>query len=131
MYNLIFRPHPYEFGATNLKVSKKLAMKLQGKINFSPCGVAFVKKEVRQGILPRMLSEILETRLMVKKAMKDHSKQDKALQRALHSRQLGLKLIANVTYGYTSANFSGRMPCIEVINFCLFFFTFCLIKIYF
>lgn len=89
-------------------------MKLQGKINFSPCGVAFVKKEVRQGVLPRMLSEILETRLMVKKSMKDHSKQDKALQRALHSRQLGLKLIANVTYGYTSANFSGRMPCIEV-----------------
>ena len=23
-------------------------------------------------------------------------------------------MIANVTYGYTSANFSGRMPCIEV-----------------
>ena len=27
---------------------------------------------------------------------------------------MGLKLIANVTYGYTGANFSGRMPCIEV-----------------
>lgn len=26
----------------------------------------------------------------------------------------GLKLIANVTYGYTAANFSGRMPCVEV-----------------
>jgi hypothetical protein len=23
-------------------------------------------------------------------------------------------MIANVTYGYTSANFSGRMPCVEV-----------------
>ena len=32
----------------------------------------------------------------------------------LDARQLGLKLIANVTYGYTAANFSGRMPCIEV-----------------
>ena len=32
----------------------------------------------------------------------------------LDARQLGLKLIANVTYGYTGANFSGRMPCIEV-----------------
>lgn len=29
---------------------------------------------------------------------------------------MGLKLIANVTYGYTSANFSGRMPCIEVAD---------------
>lgn len=33
----------------------------------------------------------------------------------MDARQLGLKLIANVTYGYTSANFSGRMPCVEVI----------------
>lgn len=23
-------------------------------------------------------------------------------------------MIANVTYGYTAANFSGRMPCVEV-----------------
>lgn len=36
------------------------------------------------------------------------------LQRLLHARQLSLKLIANVTYGYTSANFSGRMPSVEV-----------------
>jgi DNA polymerase zeta len=43
-------------------------------------------------------------------------KENGALQRILHARQLGLKLIANVTYGYTSANFSGRMPCIEVID---------------
>jgi len=32
----------------------------------------------------------------------------------LDARQLGLKLIANVTFGYTSAHFSGRMPCVEV-----------------
>ena len=37
-----------------------------------------------------------------------------ALHRMLDARQLGLKLIANVTYGYTGATFSGRMPCIEV-----------------
>lgn len=39
---------------------------------------------------------------------------DRTLQRVFDSRQLGLKLIANVTYGYTSANFSGRMPCVEL-----------------
>lgn len=61
-----------------------------------------------------MLSEILNTRLMVKKSMKDHPKDDSPLQLILHNRQLGLKLIANVTYGYTAANFSGRMACIEV-----------------
>lgn len=50
---------------------------------------------------------------MVKGAMK-LAKEDKVLYKMLDSRQLGLKLIANVTYGYTAANFSGRMPCIEV-----------------
>ena len=34
----------------------------------------------------------------------------------LDARQMGLKLIANVTYGYTAANFSGRMPCVEVAD---------------
>lgn len=60
-----------------------------------------------------MLKEILDTRLMVKQSMKIHRENSK-LQRVLHSRQLGLKLIANVTYGYTAANFSGRMPCVEL-----------------
>ncbi|XP_043477466.1 DNA polymerase zeta catalytic subunit isoform X2 [Leptopilina heterotoma] len=107
---------PFEFGCTTLKVTKKTALKLEGKINFSPVGIGFVKSEIRKGVLPRMLNEILNTRLMVKKAMKDHPKNDRPLQQVLHNRQLGLKLIANVTYGYTSANFSGRMSCIEVAD---------------
>lgn len=63
--------------------------------------------------MPRMLREILDTRLMVKNSMKEN-KSDHNLQKVLHNRQLGLKLIANVTYGYTAANFSGRMPSVEV-----------------
>ncbi|XP_034191284.2 DNA polymerase zeta catalytic subunit [Osmia lignaria lignaria] len=105
---------PFEFGAATLRVKRNTIKKLQGKINFAPCGVAFVKPEVRRGILPRMLTEILNTRLMVKQSMKLHGSENQALQRMLHSQQLGLKLIANVTYGYTAANFSGRMPCIEI-----------------
>ncbi|KAL1488019.1 hypothetical protein ABEB36_015394 [Hypothenemus hampei] len=106
---------PFEFGATQLKVPKKLLEKLQARdlINYSPCGVAFVKQKVREGILPRMLKEVLDTRLMVKNSMKENKKDDN-LQKVLHSRQLALKLIANVTYGYTAANFSGRMCCVEV-----------------
>ncbi|KAJ3606662.1 hypothetical protein NHX12_026181 [Muraenolepis orangiensis] len=68
---------------------------------------------VRKGVLPSMLEEILRTRVMVKGTMKTYA-QDKALLRLLHARQLGLKLIANVTFGYTAANYSGRMPCVEV-----------------
>lgn len=60
-----------------------------------------------------MLEEILKTRVMVKGSMKTY-KQDKALLRLLHARQLGLKLLANVTFGYTAANYSGRMPNVEV-----------------
>lgn len=89
-----------------------------GKINFAPCGVAFVKPEIRMGILPRMLSEILNTRLMIKNSMKLYKNDNNTSQRILYSQQLGLKLIANVTYGYTAANFSGRMPCIEVSKIC-------------
>lgn len=66
----------------------------------------------------RMVEEILNTRIMVKKSMKEH-KNDKGLHRLLDARQLGLKLIANVTYGYTAANFSGRMPCVEVNVSCV------------
>ncbi|XP_058825625.1 DNA polymerase zeta catalytic subunit [Topomyia yanbarensis] len=106
---------PFEFGASQLRLPRKILQTLIEKnlITISPCGVAYVKSSVREGILPRMLNEILATRLMVKASMKLH-KDNSILQRVLHSRQLGLKLIANVTYGYTAANFSGRMPCVEV-----------------
>lgn len=60
-----------------------------------------------------MLREILYTRIMVKKSMKLYQA-GSPIYRMLDSRQLALKLIANVTYGYTAAGFSGRMPCVEV-----------------
>jgi DNA polymerase zeta len=84
-------------------------------LHISPCGVVFVKHSVRKGILGEMLEQILDTRQMVKRSMKKW-KDDETLQKVLDSRQLGLKLIANVTYGYTSANFSGRMACVEVLT---------------
>lgn len=115
LISLCCRDHPFEFGAYQLRVPLETLQKLnrRGLIHISPCGAVFVKSSVREGVLPRMLREILDARLMVKQSMKVH-KGDKLLQRVLHSRQLGLKLMANVTYGYTAANFSGRMPCVEV-----------------
>lgn len=73
----------------------------------------FVKPAVRKSLLAKMLGEILDTRVMVKHAMKDA---DKGLKSMLNARQLALKLMANVTYGYTSATYSGRMPCIEIAD---------------
>jgi DNA polymerase zeta len=93
--------------------------------------MVFVKPTVRQSLLAKMLSELLDTRVMVKSAMK-LAKGDKvcdeyvrrnfltfsgqALLRLLDARQLSLKFIANVTYGYTSASFSGRMPAVEIAD---------------
>ncbi|XP_050435853.1 DNA polymerase zeta catalytic subunit isoform X2 [Adelges cooleyi] len=103
----------FKFGCTTLKVAFQTLLNVINDITISPCGVAFVKKNICKGILPTMLQEILDTRIMVKNLMKEQ-KNNKHLWKILNAQQLGLKLIANVTYGYTAANFSGRMPSIEV-----------------
>uniref|UniRef100_A0A914D5P5 DNA polymerase n=1 Tax=Acrobeloides nanus TaxID=290746 RepID=A0A914D5P5_9BILA len=87
----------------------------QNLLHISPVGGIFLKKEVRKGLLSIMVEELLDTRIMVKKFMKLY-KNDKKLSQLLDARQLALKLIANVTYGYTAANWSGRMPCEEVAD---------------
>ncbi|KAI8374784.1 hypothetical protein BD560DRAFT_393226 [Blakeslea trispora] len=89
--------------------------KLKDFVNVSPNGVMFVKPEVRKSLLARMLNELLDTRAMVKKAMKDY-RDDSGLTRMLDAKQLSLKLLANVTYGYTSASYSGRMPSVEIAD---------------
>uniref|UniRef100_A0A2H8TGZ7 DNA polymerase n=1 Tax=Melanaphis sacchari TaxID=742174 RepID=A0A2H8TGZ7_9HEMI len=111
--DLLGKSEVFKFGCTNLNVPFQTLLKLTDDLTISPSGVAFVKKNICKGILPSMLQEILDTRIMVKNLMKEQ-KNNKHLYKILNAQQLGLKLIANVTYGYTSANFSGRMPCIEV-----------------
>ncbi|KAF7138131.1 hypothetical protein RHSIM_Rhsim07G0184000 [Rhododendron simsii] len=105
--------------------------------------------------LPRLLEEILYTRIMVKQAMKKLAPLQQVLHREVelfalsgdlrslqydvqstnslldrknllvvgtwksqifNARQLALKLIANVTYGYTAAGFIGCMPCAELAD---------------
>lgn len=98
----------------------------------SPNGIMYVKPCVRKGLLSRMLVELLDTRVMVKQAMKRVGGDKVAVllilsrcvlktsfqarKRILNARQLSLKYIANVTYGYTSATFSGRMPAVEIAD---------------
>ncbi|XP_060966824.1 DNA polymerase zeta catalytic subunit isoform X2 [Cannabis sativa] len=89
---------------------------LKNQILLTPNGVMYVPTKIRKGVLPRLLEEILSTRIMVKQAMKKLSPSQQVLQRIFNSRQLALKLIANVTYGYTAAGFSGRMPCAELAD---------------
>lgn len=77
-----------------------------------PTGCIYVSEAVLKGVLPQVLDEMLCTRAMLKKAAKQYKKMvpglSPAILRQLEARQLALKYVANVTYGYTSATFSGR-----------------------
>ncbi|KAI8904535.1 hypothetical protein DFJ77DRAFT_480554 [Powellomyces hirtus] len=107
---------PGKLGVINdYQVSAEFVEMYKDHLNISPNGLAFVKANIRESTLKRMLAEILDTRVMVKQSMKMY-KSDKSLIRILEARQLGLKYIANVTYGYTGASFSGRMPCVEIAD---------------
>ncbi|KAF6840655.1 DNA polymerase zeta catalytic subunit [Colletotrichum plurivorum] len=104
-----------KMGFTEYQRHKRLLELLKDHINIAPNGMMYVRPEIRKSLLAKMLGEILETRVMVKSGMKQ-DKDDKTLQQLLNNRQLALKLLANVTYGYTSASFSGRMPCSEIAD---------------
>lgn len=83
-----------------------------GDIINTPNDVLFVKQNVRKGILPILLDEILSLRAFVKQTLKVTT--DPRSKRVLEARQLALKLFAACTYGYTSAHWTGRMPCVDV-----------------
>eukprot|EP00744_Colponema_vietnamica_P014749 GILI01020645.1.p1 GENE.GILI01020645.1~~GILI01020645.1.p1 ORF type:complete len:788 (+),score=80.60 GILI01020645.1:201-2564(+) len=77
----------------------------------------YVRAEERKGVLPIMLESILNTRFQVQSVMKSAAAAgDDDYRRVLDARQLGLKLLANVTYGYTAATFTGRMPCSDIAD---------------
>lgn len=104
-----------KMGFADFKRQPRLLELVKDHINIAPNGMMYVKPSMRKSLLAKMLGEILETRVMVKSGMKV-DKNDKTLQQLLNNRQLALKLLANVTYGYTSASFSGRMPCAEIAD---------------
>jgi DNA polymerase I len=65
----------------------------------TPYGTRFVKPEVRQGILPIVVDDILSTRIAIKKQLKIET--DKEKKRILNAKQLALKDLLNSMYGYT------------------------------
>lgn len=97
----------FPLGFSRLKVSTNFIKENLDNINISPNGILFCNQNIRKGILSGILEEILETRLMVKKCLKMYKDEDeKEIVKLLDARQLGLKLLANVTYGYTAGLYS-------------------------
>ncbi|GAA5859597.1 hypothetical protein JCM8547_006156 [Rhodosporidiobolus lusitaniae] len=105
----------YKLGVSESDLPDGLLHLLKDDITISPNGIMFAKPHIRVSLLSKMLSELLDTRVMVKSSMKG-IEGDKALMKLLNARQLALKFLANVTYGYTSATFSGRMPLVEIAD---------------
>ncbi|KAH3678375.1 hypothetical protein WICMUC_001392 [Wickerhamomyces mucosus] len=102
-----------QIGTGRVKHPPGLLKLLENDINISPNGLMFAKQSVRKSLLAKMLEDLLDTRQMVKATMKFL---EENLRQLYNSRQLALKLTANVTYGYTSASFSGRMPCSDIAD---------------
>lgn len=76
--------------------------------------VQYVKKTIREGLLSKMLTELLDARIKIKSLMKTCA--CPRMRKVLDARQLGIKYILNVSYGYTAASFSGRMPCVDIAD---------------
>merc|ERR1711865_1034961 len=66
---------------------------------------------VREGLLPRVLQELLSARKKAKKEMKEA--EDPLTKSVLNGRQLALKVSANSVYGFTGATV-GQLPCLEI-----------------
>ncbi|KAL8136319.1 hypothetical protein V2J09_002320 [Rumex salicifolius] len=112
----VFPPKTETLGVSIYSPNSHILKDLNQDILVTPNGVMYIPSKIRKGVLPRLLEEILLTRIMIKKAMKKFLPSQKILERIYNARQLALKLIANVTYGYTAAGFSGRMPCAELAD---------------
>jgi len=65
----------------------------------SPNNARFVDKSVREGVLPAVVTELVETRAAVKRQMKTATEPE--VIRQLNAKQLALKDMANSLYGYT------------------------------
>ena len=105
--------HHNEYILNESKESQDFFEFLKDSCFLSPSRVLFLKKHIKEGLLPIILKELLLTRIMIKKSMKLYDK-NSDIYKFLHNRQLGIKGLANVIYGYTSAGFSGRMPNINI-----------------
>jgi len=65
----------------------------------TPYGAEFVKNDVRVGIIPKIVQDLIIERDIVKKEM--NSENDTEKRRQLYAKQFALKVMANAFYGYT------------------------------
>lgn len=64
----------------------------------TPSGARFLKKDVRIGIIPKIVTNLMDARIQVKKELK--MVRDVKKSRFLYAKQWALKIMANAFYGY-------------------------------
>ena len=95
-------------------VSKAEAMRIGlENCHCTPIGQYFVKKKIKEGLLPQIAKRVLAARKAAKKEMKKWP-EDSVEYGVLNARQLALKVFANSLYGYTGALKHGHMPCAAI-----------------
>ncbi|CAI4053009.1 hypothetical protein SKDZ_16G1080 [Saccharomyces kudriavzevii ZP591] len=105
-----------QIGVSKFSLPRNILTLLKDDVSIAPNGVIYAKTSVRKSTLSKMLTDILDVRVMIKNTMNEIGDDNSSLKRFLNNKQLALKLLANVTYGYTSASFSGRMPCSDLAD---------------
>jgi DNA polymerase delta subunit 1 len=76
----------------------------EAKVAGKEVDFCFVKRHIRQGVLPLLLETLLATRRKVKGMMKDVDRKKEPLYYSvLDSRQLALKVVCNSVYGFLKA----------------------------
>lgn len=77
----------------------------------TPNGDVFVRNDLRAGLLPEILNELLSARKRARKDMEAAT--DPFLKAVYNGRQMALKVSANSVYGFTGATV-GALPCLEI-----------------
>ena len=77
----------------------------------TPNNDMFMQKKVIPGLLPDILTNLIEARKQAKRDLKKET--DPSKKAILDGRQLALKISANSVYGFTGAQV-GKLPCLEI-----------------
>ncbi|WUR02821.1 DNA polymerase delta catalytic subunit (DPOD) [Vairimorpha necatrix] len=77
----------------------------------TPTNNYFADVKLREGLLPKVLTNLLASRKATKKEM--NLEEDPVIKSCLSARQLAIKTCANSIYGFTGASI-GKLPCIEI-----------------
>jgi len=90
--------YPSIFIAWNICPTTLFLGKEKIKTISTPYGTKFVSKEIKEGILPKIVNYLIKERDKVKKEMANATKSKKGI---LDARQYALKIMTNAFYGYT------------------------------